>query len=133
MTTLGELYIKYKLENNLFKNLHETLLKELEDIANNETTIYHNDLYIAYLGPLGISIMEKEGVTRGNREKTGSVTNFKLAEIWNVTIDKENWQSEALPSVFIKNGVDEKVILQLILNEYKLEIQSEICIIALPY
>lgn len=111
MATIGELYLKYRFEKDLFKSLHQTLLKQLEDIANSDRKIYNDDLYIANLGLLGISIIEKEG--KMCREHTGSITNFKLNEIWNVTIDKENWQNEALPSVLLKTELTRKLFYNL--------------------
>jgi len=115
MTTLRELYIKYRQETCLFQNLHKSLLTQLENILHHEVTSYHNDLEISYLGPIGITIINKK-----TDDPLYMLTCFSLNDIWNITIDKENWQEGALPAKFIKNGVDEKVILQLILNEYNI-------------
>lgn len=46
-----------------------------------------------------------------------TINDFSYAELWNIYVDVENWQADALPAVFVKNSVDMVDIFKLILKE----------------
>lgn len=114
MTTLRSLIIKYKdFAKSILPNNYE--LEKLLEIPlgssvseANSNNVNENDFYISYLGPVGITLMSKEGPISSIR---------KITEILDLHIDIENWQEETLPFIFKKYTTNEQVILSMIFKE----------------
>jgi len=100
--------------------LNIDLYEELNELIRNPPIIKNNDYEICYAGPMGILVWNQTDVN-----DYFSVGSVPVTELWNMPIDIENWQKDALPAVFIKNGVDEETILKLILKDINVMYVSE--------
>jgi hypothetical protein len=105
---------------NTLSPLNVQLYEKLNELIKNPPIIKNNDYIIAYCGPMGILVWNQADVN-----DYSSIGSVDITELWNIPIDIENWQKEALPYIFIKNGVDEKEVLKLILEDINVRYTHE--------
>ena len=110
--TLGSLVNKYYDE--LKDELCDELRSELEELIKSRKN--HIDSYyeICDCDPMGILCYPYFYP----RDNFCSVQAESLYETWDMSIDIENWQEEALPSEWKKNTAPEKQVIKYILSEY---------------
>ena len=87
---------------------------ELERLMKKPTNYINTELEICNCGPMRILCYPYFYP----RDNFCSVQAESLNVTWNMSVDVENWQEEALPSEFKKNVISEKQALKYILCEY---------------
>lgn len=109
---LGLLVHKYYHE--LKDDLCDKLQLQLEELMEKPTNQINKEYEICDCGPMGILCYSYYYP----RRNFYSVQAEPLDVTWNMFVDIENWQKEALPAKFEKNTVCEKQVLKYILSEY---------------